>query len=167
MVGSTAIVGWIAPNGINSGIKKFYLRGKSPNLVTLQPQDQGLQLQNMFISTLQNQIYMAFQVMYNTPSTYVIYAVGPAGQLPSVPNFALSQHRTMYSTVMNYGTGKSRSVIVYCILNSWDVKYGLGEDKYHFMSLISIIKFFWEEYNLIMASGAHYIHNYQNIYYYS
>ncbi|XP_075524054.1 cytochrome b561 and DOMON domain-containing protein At3g07570-like [Primulina tabacum] len=105
MVGSSAIVGWIGNNGIDSGIKKFYLGGKSPNLVTLQPQDQGLQLQNMFISTLQNQIYMVFQVASNNPSMNIIYAVGPAGQLPSAPNFALSQHRAMYSTVVNYGTG--------------------------------------------------------------
>ncbi|XP_073133536.1 cytochrome b561 and DOMON domain-containing protein At3g07570-like [Henckelia pumila] len=105
MVGSSAIVGWIGPNGINSGIKKFYLGGKSPNLVTLQPQDQGLRLQNLFISTLQNQIFLAFQVASNTPTINVIYAIGPAGQLPSAPNFALSQHRTMHSTVMSYGTG--------------------------------------------------------------
>ncbi|KZV54181.1 hypothetical protein F511_37117 [Dorcoceras hygrometricum] len=107
MVGSIAMVGWVGSNRINSGIQKYYLGGKAPNLVTIQPQDQGLKLQNFSISTIQNQIYMSFQVASNNPSTYVIYAVGPAGQLPSSPNFALSQHRAMYSTIMNYGTGGS------------------------------------------------------------
>ncbi|KAI3461772.1 hypothetical protein Pfo_018435 [Paulownia fortunei] len=105
MVGSSAIVGWAGADG-TSDMKKYFLGGQSPNLVRLEPLDQGLQIGNSSMAVQSNQIYMAFQLISNNPNTRLIYAVGQTGRLPAGPNFQLSQHQDMISTVLNYATGQ-------------------------------------------------------------
>ncbi|KAK6145182.1 hypothetical protein DH2020_022002 [Rehmannia glutinosa] len=110
MVGSSAIVGWVGSSG-TSQMQKYYLGGQSPNAVRIEPNDQGLQIGNTSMFLQSNQIYIAFQLITDNPSTRLIYAVGRVGQLPTGPTFQLSQHQDMISTVLNYATGQFQSHI--------------------------------------------------------
>ncbi|KAL3850494.1 hypothetical protein ACJIZ3_012376 [Penstemon smallii] len=106
MVGSRAIVGWVGADGM-ADIRKYYLGGRTPDLVRLESPDQGLQVVNSSMIVRSNHIFMAFQLISDRPSTRLIYAVGPAARsLPSPPNFQLSEHRSMISTTLNYATGQ-------------------------------------------------------------
>ncbi|PIN23122.1 putative membrane protein [Handroanthus impetiginosus] len=105
MVGSRAIVGWVGADG-TTDMKKYFLGGQSPNLVTLESTNQGLQIGNSSMVFQSNQIYMAFQLRSDNPTARLLYSVGPTGRLPSGPNFQLTQHRTMISTMLNYATGQ-------------------------------------------------------------
>ncbi|GFP98727.1 cytochrome b561 and DOMON domain-containing protein at3g07570 [Phtheirospermum japonicum] len=110
MVGSSAIVGWVGSGG-TSNMQKYYLGGQSPNLVTIEPPNQGLQVDNSSMVVQSNRIYMVFQLRSASPSTRLIYAVGPTGRLPVGPGFQLAQHDDMISTVLNYATGQFQSHI--------------------------------------------------------
>ncbi|KAL8516503.1 hypothetical protein ACS0TY_014954 [Phlomoides rotata] len=108
MVGSDAVVGWVGSDGA-SDIKKFHLGGQQPNLVTLQSTDAGLQVANSSTrlqSQPNNRIYISFQLLTGQPTSRLIYAVGRAAQLPVAPNFRLTQHRDMITTVLNYESGQ-------------------------------------------------------------
>lgn len=106
MVGSNAIVGWAGADGI-SDMKEYFLGGQSPNLVRLESPNQGLPIGNSTMFTQSNQIYIAFQLLTDNPTTRLIYAVGYAGRLPSpAPNFQLSEHRDKISTRFNYASGQ-------------------------------------------------------------
>ncbi|KAL7124610.1 hypothetical protein ABFS83_14G060600 [Erythranthe nasuta] len=107
MVGSRAVVGWVAGDGIPN-IKKYHLGGQSPNQVIIEPSEKvELRLGNLSsVVTQSNRIYMAFQVISDTtPTPRLLYAVGPAGRLPSGTNLQLSEHDNRISTTINYATG--------------------------------------------------------------
>ncbi|GER54590.1 cytochrome b561/ferric reductase transmembrane [Striga asiatica] len=108
MIGSRAIVGWVGSDGVST-MRKYFLGGKSPNLVTIEQPNQGLQVGNQSMVVQSSQIYIAFQLLSDSLSTRLIYAVGQTGRLPVGPNFQLSQHQTMISTVLNYATGQFQS----------------------------------------------------------
>ncbi|XP_051131097.1 cytochrome b561 and DOMON domain-containing protein At3g07570 [Andrographis paniculata] len=105
MIGSTAIVGWANADG-TTVINKYFLRGQTPSLVELQPSNQGLKIGNSSAILESNQLYLAFQLIDTNPSTRLIYSVGPTGRIPTGPDYRLTQHRTMISTVLNYATGQ-------------------------------------------------------------
>lgn len=103
MVGSSAVVGWVGSDGITH-VKRYFLGGQNSNLVA--PDRGNLQVGNSTIVNANSRIYMAFQLV-NTdkPESRLIYSVGPSGQIPSSPNFRLTQHTDYVSTVQNYATG--------------------------------------------------------------
>ncbi|KAG8371627.1 hypothetical protein BUALT_Bualt13G0107900 [Buddleja alternifolia] len=106
MVGSRAIVGWVGADA-TTDMKKYFLGGRSSDLVTTEPPNQGLlQIGNTSMVVQSNQIYMAFQLISDSPSTRLIYSVGQVGRLPSGSNFQLSEHQDMISTSLNFGTGQ-------------------------------------------------------------
>ncbi|KAL3649238.1 hypothetical protein CASFOL_005641 [Castilleja foliolosa] len=110
MVGSSAVVGWVGSGG-TSNLQKYYLGGQSPNLVTIEPSNQGLLVDNSSMVVQSNRVHIVFQLRSDSPSTRLIYAVGPAGRLPVGPRFQLAQHDDMISTVLNYATGQFQSHI--------------------------------------------------------
>ncbi|KAL3616269.1 hypothetical protein CASFOL_039659 [Castilleja foliolosa] len=110
MVGSSAVVGWVGSDG-TSNVQKYYLGGKSSNLVKIEPPGQGLQVNSSSVVVQSNRIYVAFQLRSDSPSTRLIYAVGPIGRLPVGPNFQLAQHDDMISTALDYTTGQFQSQI--------------------------------------------------------
>ncbi|KAL3531017.1 hypothetical protein ACH5RR_010339 [Cinchona calisaya] len=108
MVGSSAIVGWVASDG-TANMKRYFLGGQNPNLVI--PDEGNLTLgSNSSIIPDNSRIYMAFQLV-NTdrPLNQLIYSVGPSGQIPSAPSFRLTQHTDYATTVLNYATGQSQT----------------------------------------------------------
>ncbi|KAI4356243.1 hypothetical protein L6164_000278 [Bauhinia variegata] len=107
MVGSSAIVGWVSSNGGGGGMKQYYLGGTTPNQVV--PDRGNLQIltNSTLITSQSSRLYMAFQLQANQPQARLIYAVGPVGIFPSVPSFALAQHRDKASTSLNYATGST------------------------------------------------------------
>lgn len=109
MVGSSAIVGWISSDGGGGTVKQYFLGGKKQNLVV--PDQGNLQVVNNSTRILSqaSRMYLVFQLRANQPSSRVLYAVGPAGFLPSAPSFELSEHRDKVSTSVNYVTGESAS----------------------------------------------------------
>ncbi|CAN4098636.1 unnamed protein product [Withania somnifera] len=92
MVGSTAIVGWVANDG-SATMKKYFLGGQSPN-------------QNL----------LAFQLNTEMPSNRLIYSVGPRGMLPSSADYWLTEHQDHTSTSLNYNTGQSETKTPYANL---------------------------------------------------
>ncbi|KAL9140787.1 hypothetical protein ABFS82_14G060300 [Erythranthe guttata] len=107
MFRSRAVVGWVAGDG-TTNMRKYYLGGQSPNQVVIESiYDLGLRLGNLSSMVIQsNRIYMAFQVITDTtPTPHLLYAIGPAGRLPSGPNLQLSKHVDRVSTTINYATG--------------------------------------------------------------
>lgn len=88
-------------------MKKYYLGGQSPNLVRVESANQGLQINGTSMALQSNRIYMAFQLTTDSPSptTKLIYAVGPDGRLPAGTNYQLTQHQDMITTSIDYATG--------------------------------------------------------------
>ncbi|KAL3517912.1 hypothetical protein ACH5RR_020501 [Cinchona calisaya] len=108
MVGSSAIVGWVGSSNGVPVMKTYFLGGQTPNQVL--PDQGNLQLGNSSIVFLNSRIYMAFQLVNTAmPGNRLIYSVGPQNQIPSVPNFLLTQHSYYVSTVMNYATDQSQT----------------------------------------------------------
>lgn len=109
MVGSSAIVGWIASDGTGN-MKRYYLTGQTPNQVL--PDQGNLQVlsNTSTILSVSSRIYIAFQLNTNIPQTHLLYSVGPNGILPNSPGYQLTQHRDMVSTNLNYASGHDLSL---------------------------------------------------------
>ncbi|KAL7081838.1 hypothetical protein ACP275_14G063500 [Erythranthe tilingii] len=122
MFRSRAVVGWVAGDG-TTYMRKYYLAGQSPNQVIIESSyDLGLRLGNLSSVVLQsNRIYMAFQVISDTtPTPHLLYAVGPAGWLPSGTNLQLSKHEDKVSTTINYATGHCENAFLICFVYPCD-----------------------------------------------
>lgn len=123
MVGSSAIVGWISSDGGGGTVKQYFLGGKKQNLVV--PDQGNLQVVNNSTRILSqaSRMYLVFQLRANQPSSRVLYAVGPAGFLPSAPSFELSEHRDKVSTSVNYVTGKTKGRQFFVVLLAYFLFY--------------------------------------------
>ncbi|XP_052724417.1 cytochrome b561 and DOMON domain-containing protein At3g07570 isoform X2 [Vigna angularis] len=73
MVGSSAMVGWVASRGASGGIKQYYLGGVTPN-----------------------------QLQTADPLSSLIFATGSTGLFPAPPSFALTKHLDKVSTRIDY-----------------------------------------------------------------
>lgn len=86
-------------------MKEYFLGGQQPNLVTQVPAGQGLPIANSTMFLQSNQIFIAFQLLTNMPSSRLVYAVGPPSRLPQDPNFQLTEHQEKIATSLNYASG--------------------------------------------------------------
>ncbi|KAK2353635.1 cytochrome b561 and DOMON domain-containing protein [Trifolium repens] len=80
MVGSSAIVGWVASRGASGGIKQYYLGGVTPN-----------------------------QLETTEPLSWLILATGSTGLFPAAPNYSLSKHLDKFSTRIDYSKANNGS----------------------------------------------------------
>jgi len=103
MVGSSAIVGWM-PSAGAGGMKLYYLGGKSQDEVV---HDKGdLYIMNAsFVPASAKLGYFIFQLKTTQPSSNLIFAIGPNGQFPDYPNYALPQHIDQTSITIDYSKG--------------------------------------------------------------
>ncbi|XP_061372445.1 cytochrome b561 and DOMON domain-containing protein At3g07570-like [Gastrolobium bilobum] len=110
MVGSSAMVGWVASGGGSTGgIKQYFVGGTTANEVVADKGNIQIINNSTLITSQSSRIYMAFQLQTNQPPSRLIYAIGPNAFFPSPPSFALAQHRDRVSTTFNYDTGSFES----------------------------------------------------------
>jgi hypothetical protein len=87
---SSAMVGWLDSSGTGT-IKQYYLGDMDSSAC---PPDQGnltlLESSTMIVQH-STTIYLAFEIITDQPTAYLIYAVGPSGNLPS-SSYYLPQH---------------------------------------------------------------------------
>ncbi|KAK7292770.1 hypothetical protein RJT34_15623 [Clitoria ternatea] len=102
MVGSSAMVGWVASRGASGGIKQYYLGGVTPNQVV--PDKGNLQVvgNSTFITLQSSRLYMVFQLETTEPLSWLIFATGSTGLFPAAPNYALTKHLDKVSTRIDY-----------------------------------------------------------------
>ena len=103
MVGSSAVVGW-ASNGKGT-VKQYYLGGKSPE--DCAPNRGLLKLikNRSVVVSRSGRLYLAFQLSTDYPQPYLIFAVGPDGNLPQSDSLRLPMHQNMASRSFNYTSG--------------------------------------------------------------
>ncbi|KAI3771219.1 hypothetical protein L6452_02378 [Arctium lappa] len=110
MVGSSAVVGWVAGDG-SATMRRYFLGGKTASQVVA---DQGnlrvLQNSSSIIS-VSSQMYLAFQLVTDQPSPQLVYAVGNSNnQAPSPPNYRLTAHRNQMTVSFSYDSGQSSQI---------------------------------------------------------
>lgn len=107
MVGSSAVAGWVTPDGAGSA-RQYYLGGTSSRAC---PPDQGKLALGRgaaapTVVSKGSRLFLAFQLA-GQPLTDVVYAVGPSGSLPG-SNGLLPQHQDMAAgTISLSGSGGS------------------------------------------------------------
>ncbi|MED6164027.1 hypothetical protein PIB30_085663, partial [Stylosanthes scabra] len=105
MVGSSAIVGWVASGGEGGGIKQYYLGGYAPNQVVPNKGNLNVVPNSTFITLESNHLYMVFQLQTTTttqPLSWIIFATGSIGLFPQAPSFALTKHLDKISQRIDY-----------------------------------------------------------------
>lgn len=108
MVGSSAVVGWVA-NGRGT-VKQYYLGGKSPEECAPNRGLLKLVRNRTAVASRSGRLYLAFQLSTDYPQPYLIYAVGPDGSLPQSDSLRLPAHQNMASRSFNYTSGLSYNV---------------------------------------------------------
>ncbi|XAR60857.1 hypothetical protein NMG60_11034383 [Bertholletia excelsa] len=106
MVGSSAVVGWVASDG-TAMIKQYFLGGQTPTMV--EPDKGNLVINASMVATSSNRIFLTFQLTTAMPERQLLYAVGPQGAFPVSPDFRLSQHSNKIATNINYVSGQSQT----------------------------------------------------------
>ncbi|KAK1436992.1 hypothetical protein QVD17_02776 [Tagetes erecta] len=106
MVGSSAVVGWVASGGIPN-MKRYFLGGQTPSQVLVDQGDLQILGNTSSVFSDSSRIYVAFQLVTTQPSQRLVYAVGDSNNpAPSAPSFRLTQHRTMVAIRLNYASGQ-------------------------------------------------------------
>ncbi|CAN6249209.1 unnamed protein product [Urochloa humidicola] len=103
MVGSSAVVAW-ASNG-KGVVKQYYLDGKSPDDVAPNRGLLKLVRNKSVVVSHSGRLYVAFQLSTDYPQPYLIFAVGPDGNLPPSSTLRLPMHQSMTSRAFNYTSG--------------------------------------------------------------
>lgn len=100
MVGSSAVVGWMAGDGGAGMAVQYFLGGYSPDQC---PPEQGnltLVRGSPVVVSRSSRLYLAFQLNASQPEGILVYAVGPENALPSADGY-LAAHRSMASGSLN------------------------------------------------------------------
>jgi len=105
MVGSSAVAGWAS--GGRGAVKQYYLAGKSPDEVAPNRGLLKLVRNKSAVVSHSGRLYLAFQLSTDYPQPYLIYAVGPDGNLPPSSTLQLPMHQSMASRAFNYTSGMS------------------------------------------------------------
>ncbi|KAG6482909.1 cytochrome b561 and DOMON domain-containing protein At3g07570-like [Zingiber officinale] len=101
MVGSSAVVGWMAGDGGAGMAVQYFLGGYSPDQC---PPEQGnltLVRGSPVVVSRSSRLYLAFQLNASRPEGVLVYAVGPENALPSAADGYLATHRSMASGSLN------------------------------------------------------------------
>ncbi|GFZ20028.1 cytochrome b561/ferric reductase transmembrane with DOMON related domain-containing protein [Actinidia rufa] len=143
MVGSSAIVGWVAADGV-AHIKQYSLTGRSPPQVLPDQGNLDILGNSSSVVSESSRLYVAFQLSTDLPENRLLYAVGPIGVFPTAPNFRLTEHNNKVSTTLNYVTAvwysfmqmtaRSNSNTKKSVFQSekepWDLKHvGMGDSN--------------------------------------
>ncbi|KAL8261941.1 hypothetical protein R6Q59_025990 [Mikania micrantha] len=106
MVGSSAVVGWVARDG-TTNMKRYFLGGQTPSQVLVDQGDLQIIGNTSTIFTDSARIYMAFQLVTNQPRQQLVYSVGDnSNPPPSTPSYRLVQHRNKIAIRLNYVSGQ-------------------------------------------------------------
>ncbi|KAD4584300.1 hypothetical protein E3N88_21901 [Mikania micrantha] len=106
MVGSSAVVGWVASGGLAT-MKRYFLGGQTPSQVLVDQGDLQILGNTSSVFTDSARIYIAFQLVTNQPSERLVYAIGDRNDpVPSPPSYRLPQHRSQSSIRLNYASGQ-------------------------------------------------------------
>ena len=106
MVGSSAIVGWVASRGKSGGVKQYYLGGYAPNQVVPDKGNLTVMANSTFITFQSSRLYLVFQLETTTePLSWLIFATGSTGLFPEAPNYALTKHLDKISKRIDYSKG--------------------------------------------------------------
>ncbi|KAK9066012.1 hypothetical protein SSX86_015414 [Deinandra increscens subsp. villosa] len=109
MVGSSAIVGWVARDG-STNMKRYLLNGQTPSQVVVGQGDLEIVANTALVLSDSSRIYMVFQLVTNQPRQQHVYSVGDSSNPPpSSPSYRLTQHRSHNAIKLNYASGKSLS----------------------------------------------------------
>jgi len=103
MVGSSAVAGWAS--GGRGAVKQYYLAGKSPDEVAPNRGLLKLVRNKSAVVSHSGRLYLAFQLSTDYPQPYLIYAVGPDGNLPPSSTLQLPMHQSVASRAFNYTSG--------------------------------------------------------------
>ncbi|CAN6992356.1 unnamed protein product [Brassica rapa subsp. trilocularis] len=91
MIGSSAVVGWLPPNGGQGHTKQYFLGGQSPGEVMPDQGDLVIVNGSLKIESVSSRLYMSFQLTVEMPRKNILYAKGPAGFFPSSPGFRFAK----------------------------------------------------------------------------
>ncbi|KAI3760315.1 hypothetical protein L1987_50709 [Smallanthus sonchifolius] len=106
MVGSSAIVGWVARDG-TTNMKRYFLGGQTPSQVLEGQGDLQILGNTSSIFVDSSRIYMAFQLVIDQPKQRLVYAVGDNNNPPpGTPSYRLIQHRNQIAIRFNYASGQ-------------------------------------------------------------
>lgn len=105
MVGSSAVVGWVAGDG-SATMKRYYLGGKTSSQVVVNQGNLQILPNTSSIISFSSRMYLAFQLVTDQPSRQLVYAVGSTNnQPPAPPSFRLTPHRNQITLAFNYASG--------------------------------------------------------------
>ncbi|XP_076891292.1 cytochrome b561 and DOMON domain-containing protein At3g07570-like [Bidens hawaiensis] len=110
MVGSSAIVGWVAKDG-SATMQSYFLGGKTPSQVLADQRNIQVMPNSSSIITFSSRMYLAFQLITYQPSSQLVFAVGGSlNQAPSPPSFRLTIHRNQLAVAFNYASGEGNQI---------------------------------------------------------
>ncbi|KAL0857935.1 hypothetical protein Bca101_063089 [Brassica carinata] len=104
MEGSSAVVGWITPDGGSGDAKQYLLGGETPGKVIPDQGDLKIVNGSLNIESVSSRLYMSFQLTAEMPRERLLYAKGPSGFFPSSPEFRLREHQFKTTTTITYNT---------------------------------------------------------------
>lgn len=109
MVGSSAIVGWVANGATN--MKRYLLGGQTPSQVLADDGDLHIVGNTSSMILASSHIYMAFQLVTDQPRRQLVYAVGDSNNPPpGAPSFRLTRHRSQIAIGLNYASGQGSQI---------------------------------------------------------
>lgn len=96
MVGSSAVVGWMAGDGGAGMAMQYFLGGYTPNQCPPAQGNLTLTQGSPVVVSRSSRVYLAFQLNASQPERVLVYAVGPENALPSANGYLVT-HRSMAS----------------------------------------------------------------------
>ncbi|KAK1421809.1 hypothetical protein QVD17_24443 [Tagetes erecta] len=109
MVGSSAVVGWMADDG--PIMKKYFLGGKTPSQVVVDQGNLQIMPNTSSIISFSSRLYLAFQLITNQPTPQLVFAVGSSNnQAPSPPSFRLTMHTNQMTAAFDYLSGQGNQI---------------------------------------------------------
>ncbi|KAI3749756.1 hypothetical protein L2E82_20372 [Cichorium intybus] len=110
MVGSSAVVGWVASDG-SANMRKYFLGGQTPSQVLVDQGDLQIIGNTSSVISDSSRIYMAFQLAIDQPRRQLVYSVGDNSNLPpNTPSFRLTKHRTQMAISLNYASAQGSRI---------------------------------------------------------
>ncbi|KAL4558482.1 hypothetical protein LXL04_036683 [Taraxacum kok-saghyz] len=110
MVGSSAVVGWVARDG-SGNMKKYFLGGQSPSQVLVDQGDLEVIGNTSLVISDSSRIFMVFQLLIDQPRRQLVFSVGDSSNPPpNTPNFLLTRHRSHMAISLNYASGQSSRI---------------------------------------------------------